>query len=329
MQPSTIAWLLAAVSFAQPGLPSSVHAQEIQLSTPVDSVFVGERFPVTVKVDLEAGYAALFPDLAGGPLTLGEATYLRPLEISNAADISVDHWDSAIYEVAVFGVDSAVVGRIPVGILSPYGDTLVAESASTLIRIRSVVPEEAAGLRDLAPLATFPPLLWPWILGGVALLALIAGAYYLWKRRSRSVEESVQKAVYRDPYDEAATRLRTLADLEPVTPEETRRYYIELSDTLRTYLEFTIDVPALERTSSELMLALRRLAAVSSDLMEQNTLDQIGTSLDVSDLAKFANHQPDRARNAEILELTRQSIESIERARRRRLAEAQSEYADV
>ena len=155
-------------------------------------------------------------------------------------------------------------------------------------------------------------------------------AYYIWSRKRGETIGAVSSGEIKiDPYDEAVKRLRELAEHEPVTDEEIRTYYIELSDTLRTYLEYTINVPALERTSMELIASLRRLSSVSIDLLGEDTIGQIERSLDVSDLAKFASYRPDPAENREVLKLTKTSIESIEKARRRRLVEAQQEAVDV
>lgn len=320
-----ISFILAAS-----GSFSAALGQDIQIGVSTDSVNVGEPFFATVSIDLDAGYRAIMPSLANGSLSIGDSEFLRVAKMAAAQDISVTHSDSATYVVAVFGIDSALVGGLPVAIISPYGDTLRAASATVPVGIYSIVPEDAAGIKDLAPLATFPPLLWPWIVGGIALLAAIAIAYYIWnRRRGRFIGAGPVKEVRVDPYDEAVRRLRILAEQEPATDEEIRAYHIELSDTLRNYLEYTINVPALERTSAELMRSLRSLSGVSTDLLPEETVGQIGRSLDISDLAKFANYRPKDDENREVLDLTRISIETIEKARRRRLAEAAEIEANV
>lgn len=309
---------------------TGASGQEVRLSVSADSVLVGERFFATIAVDLDAGYRGIFPDLSGVVFGAGDVEFIRPVEIATASDYSVTHTDSATYEITAFGIDSVFVGGLPVKIISPYGDTLDSASPSVLVGIQSVVPKDAAGTRDLAALATFPALIWPWVLGGIGLLIAAALAYYLWKRtQGQSIATGTQMEPRVDPYDEAVRRLRRLSEQNPATDEEVREYFIELSDTLRSYLEYTIKVPALERTSAELMLALRRLSAVSIDLLGEKTIGRIGKSLDVSDLAKFAGYRPGRVENTEVLELTRQAIESIEKSRRRRLANTESADANV
>ena len=308
----------------------AAHGQQVRIAVSADSVSVAERFFVTVSVDADAAYQVIFPNLAQGPLAIGDVEFIRATEIAEATDLTVTHTDSATYEVAAFGIDSVIVGGISVGIISPTRDTAIVAAPSVIVGIYSVVPENAAGLKDLAPLATFPRSLWPWILGGLGLLAAMALAYYIWRRTRRHVLSSEgPDEVPVDPYDQAISRLRRLSESVPSSDEEIREYHIELSDTLRNYLEFTINVPALERTSAELIGALQRLSAVSIDLLAEDTVGQIRRTLDVSDLAKFANYLPDTVENKEVLDLTLRSIESIEKARQRRLAEAELVEAEA
>ncbi len=318
--------LIAAVVVIR---PHQAVCQDIQISVSSDSVGVGERFFATVSVQAEAGYKVVFHDLREGPMSIGDVEFIKLIEIVEASDISRMRTDSATYEVAVFGIDSAFVGGIAVGIITPYSDTLIASAPSVLIGIRSVVPEDASSLHGLAPLATFPPVLWPWIVGGLVLLVACAIAFYYWRRQRARPLTAVNIEPTANPYDEALSRLRRLADTQPESEEEVRAYYIELSDTLRSYLEYTISVPALERTSAELISTLERLAAVSVDMLPDETIGSIRRTLDVSDLAKFANYVPGQEENEEVLGLASFSIESIERAKQKRLAETELAETDV
>ena len=150
--------LIAAVVVI--GLPKAV-CQDIRISISHDSVGVGERFFATVAVEADPGYKIVFPDLREGSISIGDAEFIKLIELVEATDITRERTDSATYEVAVFGLDSAFVGGIPVGIITPYADTVIASAPSVVVGIRSVVPEDASSLRDLAPLATFPLVLWP------------------------------------------------------------------------------------------------------------------------------------------------------------------------
>jgi hypothetical protein len=238
--------------------------------------------------------------------------------------------DSATYEVAVFGVDSVLVGGLPLGIIQAGGDTLFFLSPSVSVGIHSVVPQDAEGIKDLAPLATFPLSLWPWVVG--TLLALVAAWFlhgYLKKRADRPAAALKDVAVRVDPYDEAVNRLKSLAETPCNAEDEVQHYHDELSDILRTYIEKTLSVPALERTTGELVGALRQLSQVATDYVSEEAVRRVNETLGISDLVKFAKYSSVDDENRRALDLARESIEDIEGGRRRRIAAAAAEMEEA
>jgi hypothetical protein len=301
---------------------SSVSAQTASVAVSTDSVLVGERFFFTAVVRAEQGQIVVFPDLSDGPLSIGDAEFIRRVSEPGPPASS----DSADFEVAVFGADSALVGGLPIAIIQADGDTLFFSSPTVQVGIRSTVPAEAEGLKDLAPLATFPRALWPWIVG--TILALVAAWFlfgYLKKRASRSeiADGEIEQTV--DPYNEAVARLGALADTRPEGEESLQLFHDELSDILRTYIEKTLSLPALERTTSEILFSLGQFSQIATDYVSEDVVERVGESLNLSDLVKFANYISQEAENRRALELTRFSIEDIEGGRRRRLAVAEAE----
>ncbi len=300
------------------GLTAQSFAQDVRIHISKDSVLVGEQFFVTVAVDARVGEKILFPAMLEGSISVGDAEFIRPTEIVEATDITTSRTDSATYVVAVFGIDSAFVGGLPYAVITAQSDTLILSSPTALIGIRSIVPEEAQGIRDLAPLATFPVVWWPWVLASILLVGAIILAIRWWRIRQNKPVTFARKPAAVDPYDEAVARLSRLADTAPESEDEVKAYYVELSDILRNYLEYTIQIPALERTTRELLAALERVSGIAADLVPESVIDQIGRTLDVSDLAKFASHRPAVLENTEFVELARDAIETMERSRRQR-----------
>lgn len=312
--------LIAGVSL----LEGQLYAQTASVGVSTDSVLVGEKFFFSVTVRAGEGEVVLFPPLTDGSLSVGDTEFIRRMGEPGPPAST----DSATYEAAVFGIDSALVGGLPIAIIQAGGDTLFFESPYVQVGIQSIVPSDAAGMKDLAPLATFPMDLWPWIVG--TILALIAAwlLYGYWQKRSKRPAVSADAVeVALDPYDEALNRLRNLGDVPSEEEEAVQRYHDELSDILRTYIEKTLAVPALERTTGELLAALRQLSMVGTDYLSGQAVDRVGESLGISDLVKFANHLSRDAENRRALELTRASIEDIEGGRRRRIASEQEEPA--
>ncbi len=302
--------------------PAGLNAQTATVGISADSVLVGEPFFFTVTVRADPGQTIVFPTLSDGSLSIGDTEFIR--RVSPSGEPSAV--DSATYRVAVFGVDSALVGGLPIGIVQATGDTLLFSSPTIEVGIHSVVPDSAQAMMDLAPLATFPLTLWPWIVG--TILALVFAWWligYLKKRRSQAPVESLKVAATVDPYDEAVNRLRALAESPLRGEENAQMYHDELSDILRTYIERTLAVPALERTTGELIRALRQLSAVASDYVSEEAVARVNETLGISDLVKFAKYDSVDEENQRALDLARESIEDIEGGRRRRMAAAEAE----
>lgn len=315
--------VIASLLFLAAGSVTPSAAQTAAVGISADSVLVGERFFFTVNVRAAPGQVVLFPSLSQGSLPVGDAEFVKRVsEPGPPAAI-----DSATYEVAVFGIDSAMVGGLPIAVIKADGDTLFFASPSVSVGIRSVVPEDAAGLKDLAPLATFPLLLWPWIVGTILALVIAWFLYSYFKKRAaaRAPESVVKVAPRMDPYDEALGRLRSLADARIDGEEDVQHYHDELSDILRTYIEKTLAVPALERTTGELLGALRQLSQVATDYVSEEVVERVAETLGISDMVKFAKYSSRDDENRRALDLAKESIEDIEGGRRRRLASQEAE----
>ncbi len=128
---------------------------------------------------------------------------------------------------------------------------------------------------------------WPWILGALALAALAALVWWWRRRRAAALAGPAGPVVPPElTAREALARLLASAMLEEGRVKE---FYSELSDIFRRYLEGRFGVPALDRTTAELLPSLRahgEVARYGADLRE---------FLEDADLVKFAKLIPDRA----------------------------------
>jgi hypothetical protein len=301
MRAFVLAFLLAAAPAAS--------AQSIRLHVLADSVLVGERFTVSVAVARQPGVQVVFPGPAPGtgsvepPLEAGDAVLLGirrfPPESRGAARV-----DSAVYDAAVFAVDSAHVGPLVVRLVAA-GDTSIALSPVALVGVRATAPLDATELLGPTPPVAFPRPLWPWLVAtiiGVVLGVLLVLLIRRWRRRHGGPEPGLPAAV------EARRRLEALSTEAAGDPEP---FYVELSDALRTYLARTLGVPARELTTEEVHAALAR----SGEEVPASSRDLIRTALLQADLVKFAGANPPVETRAEALGAARDAIDRIEAER--------------
>jgi hypothetical protein len=111
---------------------------------------------------------------------------------------------------------------------------------------------------------------------------------------------------------------RTLNALEAVRAKQlwqqgqVKQYHSEITDILRDYIERRYGVAAMERTTDEL------LAALKGSAMEGGERDRLGNLLRLADLVKFAKYTAVPAENEQLLEgamtLVRNTAEPVSHA---------------
>ncbi len=190
--------------------------------------------------------------------------------------------------VAFFRPDSQVVPSFAIAYRSATGtDTLV--SAAVPVLVHPVLPTGNATLRDVRDVDA------PWPLARVGVVLGLVLVTWLVLRRLRPRAHVAPRAHVRvaqspSAYDVALQQLREIdqADL----PIEAR--YAKAADVVRGYIAATRGVPALERTTPEILSALGANGALESFLRE-------------ADLIKFAGVRPEayRARAREVIDALR------------------------
>lgn len=137
------------------------------------------------------------------------------------------------------------------------------------------------GLRDIRPPVEIPSG-WQWLIWAAAALALLAGAFWLWRawKRRKAREEYVPPI---PPHVRARRRiedaLRFISD--------PREFCILVSDALRAYLEERFEFRAPERTTEEFLRELK-----STDLLSGAQKLSLADFLARCDLVKFARYEP-------------------------------------
>lgn len=326
------------VVLSTPAVPEAA-GQSVRAYVSTDSITVGDRFALSIVAEhnfmMEAVFPALPPDTArtqrGFP-TAALGLRFGDLEVIRRDTFEAVYGgtaapglrrDSVVYEVTTFAIDSAVVAPIPV-LFTAGEDTFSVATQPFVLPVVSLVPPDAQGLRPLAPLAEFPTPLWPWILLALSVLVLLLTLYYWWRERQDGpAEPQAPPRVSVPPYEEARQRLRTLREtVDPTDPDQTKPFYVELADLLRTFIEARLGVPALERTSRELTRELERQAHAGR--LPEALPSHVYGVLALADLVKFADLRPPESQHAQALEETDELLDLVEEAGARRTAASQA-----
>jgi len=129
---------------------------------------------------------------------------------------------------------------------------------------------------------------WPWILGGLVLLAAVSAATAHWLRRA---EERARLS----SFDRAMARLDRLERRGLPKATAVDDWYVELSDIVRRYIEERFALRAPELTTEEFLVEAGR----SEELTAEHR-DLLSTFLAICDRVKFARYSPgdDESRGA-------------------------------
>jgi hypothetical protein len=134
----------------------------------------------------------------------------------------------------------------------------------------------------------------PWGLALAAGVALVLGLLR-WLRRRRPVAEAAPVAVAEPPHVRVLAALRAVEGEHLWQSGRHKEYHARVTDLLRAYIEERYAVPALERTTRELM---QELSTSAMPLEQQRSLQHM---LELADMVKFARFVPAPTENESLM----------------------------
>lgn len=170
-------------------------------------------------------------------------------------------------------------------------------------KVDSVLPNDAdAELRpplgQLEKLEPPAPPIWPYVIGGIFLIVLIAP--FAWKR----LQEHLRLARRRSAYDIAAVELYYLLRTSPPPDDELEAFYVKLSNIIRTYLENRFDLRSPELTTEEFFTLVKDSPDLTND--HKKLLHDF---LRQADLVKFARFVPTKEQIEESINTAQRFLE--------------------
>lgn len=141
----------------------------------------------------------------------------------------------------------------------------------------------------------------PWIIGGIALLALLI--FIIRRLMKKKPAPVVLPQAPAETLQQKTLRLLDELDAKKLWQNgNIKLYYSELTDILRGYIEQRFKTPAMELTTDELLSKSHEHKEMS------RYYDELAQILHTADLAKFAKAQPLPYEHTQALEQTRQFV---------------------
>ncbi len=192
--------------------------------------------------------------------------------------------DTHTLELAAFATgDIALPGFL---VVFPHdGELLAVQSDSLPLKVETTMPEDMADVNDIKPQIPFPDLLPLWLaLGALGLAAL---SYVGWRLLRRWRRKRLELEPLPDPWDEALAALAALPVGDWLGRGLVKRYYYAVSEIVKRYLTRRYGFPAIDQTTSEMVLALK-IARVPER-------EEFIAFFRRADMVKYAKLVPDRA----------------------------------
>lgn len=266
-------------------ISASLFAQK-QVETKIDVTKnkIGAQFNLTLKTNVDTLSKVVFPTSKN----FGKMEVIRSYVVD-----TIKHGDR--YElIKKYGVTQFDSGKYVIPSLKVLINNKAFATDSLLVEVSNVkVDTLKQKLFDIKPIVEVPYELsyfWKYVL--IILLILGIGALIYWlikKYQNKKVEIEEE---LKSPIERATILLKTLEQKELWQKGAVKEYYSELTDIARNYIEEAIEIPAMESTTSELILGLRAASIKKKMTLSAETLENLERVLKQADLVKFAKSKP-------------------------------------
>ena len=265
-------------------LSATIFAQQKRVTTAIDTTKnkIGAEFKLTLKTNVDTLSKVVFPNLKNfGALEVIQSYPTDTIKKDDRYELvkkyGLTQFDSGKYTIPRLNViindqpfltDSIRVEVNPVAV-----DTL----KQKMYDIKDIVPVEASS---------------DWWIYVLIVLAIAAIGYFVYKYIKKHQTKNTDPLAFKTPIEKATILLESLEKKELWQRGEIKTYYSELTDIARNYIEEAIHIPAMESTTSELIVALRAASAKNKIKLTPETTQNLERVLKQADLVKFAQSKP-------------------------------------
>lgn len=283
--------LLAAIALLS--LPSRLMAQ-VQVDIKIDSLqlYIGEQTAITLDVTCDANQKPEFPRFNSN-LADGQCDNLVPgVEVVETCKPDTQMLNdgkrmqiSQRYIITSF--DSALYYLPPMQVLI---DTTHYPSKALALRVFSpdvdtLHVEKFAGINGIEQLE-FDWEDWHhtiFSLLSIVILTILIVLSYLWLRKGNPVIPLMRRKPKLPPHQVAMNEIQRIKEERTWAQEESKEYYTQLTDTLRTYIQDRYGFRAMDMTTSEI---IDRLTQEN----DKDALEELNQLFRTADLVKFAKY---------------------------------------
>jgi regulator of replication initiation timing len=263
---------------------TSLFAQKVTTSIDSTKKKIGAEFKLTIKTDVDTFSKVKFPNgKIFGNLEVLESYKIDTIRNGNRYELIKK------YGLTQFDSGKYLVPRLPIIIngKTVYSDSLKIEISDVKV---DTLKQKMYDIKNIIPVKSDFGSWWIYLL---ILVGLAVIGYFIYRFiQKKKTEEKPAEIVFKSPIEKATTLLQQLERKELWQKGEVKNYYSELTDIARNYIEEEIQIPAMESTTSELILGLRNAAKQKKLKLSSETVENLEKVLMQADLVKFAKVKP-------------------------------------
>jgi hypothetical protein len=278
-------WLALVFLFV---LQSNIAQSQLSATIDTTQIKIGEQLNFALRVETDTTATVIFPEgQAFSPLEVIDTTLVDTTRLKNRHQLiktyGLTSFDSGYYFIPrqrvlinnnPFYTDSLVV-RV--------NDLVVDTLKQKMYDIKPIIAVNKSGGDGLKYL----------LFGLIGLFVIAALLYFLVFKQKPPTEE--EKEALLPPFERALLNLKKLENSQYLIKSEQKKYYSELTDIVRNYIEEDVHISAMESTTDELIAKLEALSDNHTLELEKDTINNFKRVLQTADLVKFAKSKPDNS----------------------------------
>lgn len=271
-------WSVCSIAQSQPEVSATIDSTQIK---------IGEQINYLLRVEADTTARVVFP----------QGQTFRPLEMIDSTLVDTTKLNARYELIKKYGLTQFDSGFYFI----PRQKVLIDDKAfftdSIVVRVNDIVVDTLKQkMFDIKPLITVnKSSTGQWlrytIYALVGLLVLAVVLYFLIFRKKALTEE--EKVALLPPYERALISLKNLENSQYLIKSEHKKYYSELTDIVRNYIEEDVHISAMESTTDELIVKLEMMKDGDKLKLEKDTIDNFKRVLQTADLVKFARSKPE------------------------------------
>ncbi|MEC4050143.1 FeoB-associated Cys-rich membrane protein [Flavobacterium sp. SUN046] len=265
-------------------ITSSLFAQKVTTSVDKTTNKIGAEFKLTLRTEVDTLTKVVFP----------KGNHFGALEVLESYKVDTIKKNDRYELIKKYGLTQFDSGRYMLPSLPIIIKNKTVFSDSIALDVNNVkvdtLKQKMYDIKDIEKVESSNSW-WYYIVIGILLLIVVGYLVYRYIKNYKKPQKA-EELIYKTPIEKATGLLQQLESKSLWQKGNVKEYYSELTDIARNYIEEEIHIPAMESTTSELVIGLRKVAKQKKLKLSTEILENLEKVLKQADLVKFAKVTP-------------------------------------